>query len=108
MLRLESLPAASWKAHLGAAAMVALCASVAVQQWPDLYSDLAIVRWAAWFFLVGSCLNLPGLLVVCLLDRLPEAWQRWPRRLPETLPEIRAEIAQEQRKRREGLRILRA
>jgi hypothetical protein len=106
MLHLWSLPKASWKARLGAAAMVVLCASVTVQQWPNLHSDLEVARWAAWFFLVSGCLYLPGLLVVCLLGRLPKLWQHWPGRLRQTLPEIHAEIAQEQRKQRKRSRFL--
>jgi hypothetical protein len=86
--------------------MVVLCGSMMVQQWPNLHSDMAVARWAAWFFLVSSCLYLPGLLVVCLLGRLPKRWQRWPARLRKTLPELHAEIAQQQRKQRERSRLL--
>ena len=100
MLHLWSLPRASWIARLAAAAMI-LLGSMTVQQWPDPHSGLVVARGAAWFFLACSCLDLPGLLVVCLPGRLPLLWQRWPGRLHSSLPELHAEIAQELRRQRE-------
>ena len=103
---LLSLPKASWKARLFAGIVLFLVVSGAPQHWRNLHDDLAIARWIAGCMLLLALIYMPGVLVVLLGGRLPKHCQKFSSRLHKTHPQIYAEVAQQQRERRERTRTL--
>lgn len=76
------LPHASVKARILAIFMVLLSAFNAWHAWPNLYDDLTIARWMAWFTLCVALVLLPMLLVISLGGRMPKTFAR---RIPGAL-----------------------
>ena len=106
MLNLLALPRASWKVRLLFTILAAVFICLIVQQWPHRQDDLAIARWMAWLFIVIGVFNLPRILVVVVLGRLPKVYARMSGSLNKTLPQIHADIAREQQEQRERSREL--
>jgi len=75
-----------------------------LQQWPLRHDDLAIVRWMAWIVMVIAIRPLWLALVVCLAGRLPKVIRRGS--LNRSLPQIRADLAEELRQQRDRSRHL--
>jgi hypothetical protein len=106
MFNLLSLPRASWKIRLLFALLAAVTISVMTQQWPHRHDDLAIARWLAWIFIVGSVFYLPRILVVVVFGRLPKVYAGMSGRWNRTLPQIHADFAREQQEQCERSREL--
>ena len=104
MSYLLSLPRASWKARVVAVLAAVLLITQIVQQYSHLHDDLAIARWVAWCLSVSAIWLLHLVLIVCLVGRMPKVFRR--RALNRTLPQIRADIAEELREQRERSRHL--
>ena len=104
MFNVFSLPRTSWKVRLVFAVLATVLISTIVQQWPHHHDDLAIARWMAWFTVIGSAYCLPRMLVVVLFGRLPKVYARMSKSWHKTLPQVHADIAQEQQEQRDRSR----
>jgi uncharacterized membrane protein len=104
MLYLLSLQRASWKWRVVALIVIVMTIDQLTTSWTYLHNNLTLVRWYGWSLIPPGIWVFYMAFVVGVLGRLPKWLVRSPGRLNRTLPQIHADIAEEQRKQGEKSR----